>query len=79
MTSPAVPISTTTTLRPASAICSVISILVSGTAQKSTAAAGLARESKREGSNRTYRLRSEAVRQYVLARAKGVCELKRRS
>lgn len=37
-------------------------------------AAGPARESKREGSNRTYRLRSEAVRLYVLARANGFCE-----
>jgi 5-methylcytosine-specific restriction enzyme A len=42
--------------------------------KRATAAAGPARESKREGSNRTYRLRSEAVRQYVLARANGVCE-----
>jgi len=41
---------------------------------KAMAAAGPARESKREGSNRTYRLRSEAVRQYVLARANGNCE-----
>ncbi len=42
--------------------------------ERAMAAAGPARESKREGSNRTYRLRSEAVRQYVLARANGVCE-----
>jgi 5-methylcytosine-specific restriction enzyme A len=42
--------------------------------KRAMAAAGPARESKREGSNRTYRLRSEAVRQYVLARANGVCE-----
>jgi 5-methylcytosine-specific restriction enzyme A len=42
--------------------------------KRAMAAAGPARESKREGANRTYRLRSEAVRQHVLARAKGVCE-----
>ncbi len=42
--------------------------------KRALAAAGPARESKREGSNRVYRLRSEAVRQYVLARANGVCE-----
>lgn len=42
--------------------------------KRAMAAAGPARESKREGSNRTYRLRSEAVRQYVLARASGSCE-----
>src|SRR5262249_40018494 len=42
--------------------------------KRAMAAAGPARESKREGSNRVYRLRSEAVRQYVLARANGVCE-----
>jgi 5-methylcytosine-specific restriction enzyme A len=41
---------------------------------KAMAAAGPARQSKREGSNRTYLLRSEAVRQYVLARANGICE-----
>jgi 5-methylcytosine-specific restriction protein A len=41
---------------------------------RAMAAAGPARESEREGSNRTYRLRSHAVRQYVLARANGVCE-----
>ncbi len=41
---------------------------------RALAAAGPARESKREGSNRTYRLRSQAVRQYVLARANGICE-----
>lgn len=41
---------------------------------RAMAAAGPARESEREGSKLTYRLRSEAVRQYVLARANGVCE-----
>ncbi len=42
--------------------------------ERAMAAAGSARESEREGSNRIYRLRSAAVRQYVLARANGVCE-----
>jgi 5-methylcytosine-specific restriction protein A len=42
--------------------------------KRALAAAGPARESEREGSNRTYRLRSQTIRQYVLARAKGVCE-----
>jgi 5-methylcytosine-specific restriction protein A len=42
--------------------------------KRAMAAAGPARESNREGSNRTYRLRSETVRQYVLARANGTCE-----
>lgn len=44
--------------------------------KRAMAAAGPARESKREGSNRAYRLRSEAVRQYVwraqMASAKAV-------
>ena len=42
--------------------------------KRAMAAAGPARESKSGGSNRAYRLRSQAVRQYVLARANGVCE-----
>jgi 5-methylcytosine-specific restriction protein A len=42
--------------------------------ERAMAAAGPAREGKPGGSNRTYRLRNEAVRQYVLARANGVCE-----
>ncbi|HEY6023237.1 MAG TPA: HNH endonuclease signature motif containing protein [Pseudolabrys sp.] len=42
--------------------------------KKAMAAAGPARESKGEGSKRTYRVRSETIRQYVLARAKGICE-----
>lgn len=42
--------------------------------ERAMSAAGPARESKRDTSRRTYRLRSEAVRQYVLARANSVCE-----
>jgi 5-methylcytosine-specific restriction enzyme A len=42
--------------------------------KRAMAAAGPARESERDGSNRTYRLRSHVVRQYVLARANGICE-----
>lgn len=42
--------------------------------KRAMTAAGPARESKGEGSGKTYRLRSQAVRQYVLARANGVCE-----
>ena len=42
--------------------------------KKAMAAAGPARESSRQGSKKTYRLRSQIVRQYVLARAKGICE-----
>lgn len=41
---------------------------------KAMAAAGPARESKRDASKRIYRLRSQAVRQYVLARANAICE-----
>jgi 5-methylcytosine-specific restriction protein A len=37
-------------------------------------AAGPARQTKTGQSSRTYFVRSEAVRQYVLARAKGICE-----
>src|SRR5262249_14810782 len=42
--------------------------------KKAMAAAGPAKESSRQGSNKTYRVRSQIVRQYVLARAKGTCE-----
>jgi 5-methylcytosine-specific restriction enzyme A len=41
--------------------------------KKAMDAAGPALESSRQGSN-NYRLRSQTVRQYVLARAKGICE-----
>ncbi len=42
--------------------------------RRAMTAAGPARESKRDTSRQTYRLRSEAIRQYVLARANAVCE-----
>lgn len=42
--------------------------------KKAMAAAGPARQGTKQGSAKTYRLRSQAIRQYVLARANGVCE-----